>query len=38
MHTQQNTLVGDALLLPVLLVVAFAAWITTFLTEQGASR
>jgi hypothetical protein len=31
-------LVGDALLLPVLLVVALAAWIMTFMTEHGARR
>jgi hypothetical protein len=36
MHTQQNNSVGVALMLPVLLLVALAAWTATFLTGSGA--
>ncbi|MEO6864382.1 MAG: hypothetical protein ABI229_02915 [Gemmatimonadaceae bacterium] len=32
MHPQQNSSVGVALMLPVLLIIALAAWTATFLT------
>jgi hypothetical protein len=37
MHSQQNSPIGVALLLPVLLIVALAAWTATFLTGRDAT-
>lgn len=39
MHPQHDSLVGDFLVLPLLLLVALAAWMATFLaTSRAAER